>query len=73
MYPIPEVTGHPSDPVAVYADLTTSPTTHHKHPLRTMSSGKSTIVLTIRMLVNALRIMLDALHPDTSLYVLHSF
>ena len=68
--PIPE--GHPADPVAVYADLLTALfSAHPNRPLLAMSLDKTRTVITISMLVNALRIVLDALHLDTSLYLLY--
>ena len=73
MLPIPEVKGHPINQVAAYADLlTASPTFHPNEPLLTIGSGKSKTVVTLPMLANGLRTMLDALCLDTSLCSLHS-
>ena len=53
--------------------LTTCPTTHPNQPLLTMDAGKDATIVTVPMLVQGLKIMLDTLNMDTKhFYSLHS-
>ena len=54
--PIPEIRGHPTDPVVAYRGLVTaSKTTNPNQPLLTMGSGRARTVVTIPILVNAFK------------------
>ena len=71
--PIPSIQGHPADPVKAYLDLlAASPTSHPNQPLLTITSGGTTMIVTMPTLVKAFSILLEALRLDTCLYSLHS-
>ena len=53
--PIPQVQGHPANPVHAYKDLSVSPTTHSNHPLLTIISGGTWITVIISMLVAGIK------------------
>ena len=73
MLPIPEVLGHPADPVAAYKDLcVASPTTNPNQPLLTVTKGRAQMVVTRYILSQALKVLLEVLHLDSALYSLHS-
>ena len=71
--PISALPQHPADLVAAYMDmLRASPTTLFNHPLLMFTSSKGPQTVTVKMLSQALDIMLEALKIDTSLYSLNT-
>ena len=71
--PIPEVAGHPAYPVAAYRDLLLdSATTSPNQPLLTVTKGGKQAAVNMDILTRALKVMMDALGVDTTLYSLHS-
>ena len=71
--PILEIERYPADPVATYTDLLlASPTTSTNQPLLTVTKGGKQDIVTVDMLTRALKVMVDVLGMDTSLYSLHS-
>ena len=65
---IPEVPGHPADPVAAYRVLiTASPTPSPNQPILTMREGDSqvTVLVTVSMLSSALHILHTYHHFST--------
>ena len=72
MLPIPTVPHLPVDPVTTYKTLlVASPTTSPNQPLLTVTKGRTQSVVTITMLSQALKVLLEALHMDSSLFSLH--
>jgi hypothetical protein len=72
--PVPEIPGHPTDPIAAYkAVLKDFPTKHPNQPLLGYHYQGTPVTVTVRLLSTALGQMLTALGLDPSLYSLHSF
>ena len=70
---IHQIPDNPADRVAAYQDLLLfSPTTSPNQSLLTFTTGKRLTTVTVKMLSQALIIMLQALRLDSSLYTLHS-
>ena len=70
---IPEVPGHPADPVKAYCMLIlSSPTASPNQSLLTFLKDNHRITVTAVMLTRTLSVMLDALGLDPTLYSLHS-
>ena len=71
--PIPEVLGHPADPVDSFHQLmSSSPSSKPNHPILTYVSDGHIITVTLPMLASALSIMLEALVLYPAIYSLHS-
>ena len=71
--PIPDVKDHLSEPLADNKELLTpSPTTYPNQPLLTMSVTKRPTMIIVPMLVQRLKIILDALNMDTTGYSLQN-
>ena len=70
---IPHVQGHTVNPVHAYKDLlSVSLTTHTNQPLLTITLGGTRITVAIPMLVTGLKVLLQTLDLNPSLYSLHS-
>ena len=69
MLPISEVHVHHDDPVVAYSDLLV--TTNPNQTLLAMCSGMARTVINFSMLMITLKIMLDALQLDNTLYSSH--
>ena len=73
LLPLPQVSGHPADPVAAYRQLIQSnPTTHPRQPLLSFGAPQGLTIVTVPMLARSLRDLLDILGHDPGLYSLHS-
>ena len=71
--PIPAIPSHPADLVATYKQLLrVSPTSSPNQPLLTIFMRHRQQVVTVKMISNALSLVLDASSLDSSLYSLHS-
>ena len=71
--PIPQVKHHLVDPVAAFGDLlASSPTTYPDRSLLTIRATKGPIIVTVAMLAQGLKIMLEALEMNPKLCFLHS-
>ena len=75
LLPIPAVHGHSSDLVAAYHDLhAASPNTPPNQPLLTINQGGSctTVTTCLFILAKALKVMIQELELENTLYSLHS-
>ena len=73
MLPILHISHHPADMVAPFTEmLLASPTTSPNQPLLTFTTKTDITTMTVKILSQALSIMLQALKLDNSLYSLRS-
>ena len=71
--PIPSIPGHPADLVGAYKHLlTSSPTTSSIQSLLTFTYDSGMVTETVRILAQALHVMLPELDLDSTRYSLHS-
>ena len=73
MLPIPTIPDHPTDLMEAYKHrLVSSPITSSNQPLLTFMTNSGTVTVTVKMLAQALHVMLQELGMDSSLYSFHS-
>ena len=65
---IPEVPGHPADPVVDYMDFIKASSMVIPNKPLFMREGKPQVTVTLIMMGNALRMTLDPLELDSSMY-----
>ena len=71
--PIPEVIGHPADPVAAYKDIRLPmPTMSPNKPFLTVTRMGKKAIVTVDTLTRALKVMLDALGVEKTYALLYS-